>query len=139
MSNTSTPTLIRKLGIKAGTRLLAVNTPEGFLETLGDLPDDVRSVGSDAPTVDLVLLFAHTLATVESLFPLLADKLTTSGAIWVAWPKKASRIPTDLSFDPVQRTGLAHGLVDTKICAIDATWSALRFVVRLRDREKGGE
>jgi hypothetical protein len=136
MMNNDKP-LIRKLGVREDARLLAVDAPDGFSETLGDLPDGARFVGSDDPVVDLILFFARDRATVESIVPLLAGKLTTSGALWVAWPKKASRVPTDLSFDSVQRAGLAYGLVDTKICAIDATWSALRFVVRLRDREKG--
>jgi len=67
-------------------------------------------------------------------FPSLAKKLSTNGMIWIAWPKKSSGVPSDLSFDRVQRVGLQGGLVDVKICAIDETWSGLKFVYRLKDR-----
>ena len=82
----------------------------------------------------VVVLFTTSLADLERRFPALKETLDPADGLWVAWPKKAARIETDLDFAAVQRIGLEHGLVDNKSCAIDGRWQALRFVYRLRDR-----
>ena len=71
----------------------------------------------------------------RATFPLLAEKLTSNGMLWIAWPKKSSKVSTDLTFDNVQRIGLDAGLVDVKICAVNEIWSGLKFVYRLKDRK----
>jgi hypothetical protein len=86
------------------------------------------------PGVDQVVLFTTSRAELERRFAPLMETLGAADGLWVAWPKKASKLETDLDFDAVQRIGLAAGLVDNKSCAIDAHWQALRFVRRLADR-----
>lgn len=135
MAGHSTTPLAKKLGIKEGFRVGFVNSPKGFRKELGPLPADVRiSVANLTKPLDLIILFVDRELTLGATFPLLAEKLIANGMLWIAWPKKRSRVPTDLSFDNVQRIGLDAGLVDVKICAVNEIWSALKFVYRLRDR-----
>jgi hypothetical protein len=126
--------LPRKLGIREGSRLLLVHAPDDFTTTLGELPPAVELVAADASDVDVALLFARDAATVRVEFTALAASLHPAGGLWVAWPKRSSGVATDLDENVVREIGLAAGLVDNKVCAIDATWSGLRFVWRLRDR-----
>jgi hypothetical protein len=128
--------LIKKLGIKEGFRIGLVDAPKTFLKTLGKLPAKAKVISNLTPPLDVILVFVKAERTLSMKFPILAEKLTANGMIWVAWPKKASGVATDLSFDPVQRIGLDCGLVDVKICAIDETWSGLKFVYRVKDRPR---
>ena len=126
--------LPRKLGIREGSRLLLVDAPADFAATLGDLPPGVELVEAGAGAVDVAILFALGAATVRALFADLAASLEPAGGLWIAWPKRSSGVATELDENVVREIGLADGLVDNKVCAIDATWSGLRFVWRLRDR-----
>lgn len=136
MAGYSQTPLAKKLGIKAGSRLGFVNAPKGFKKELGTLPADVKiSVGHLPKPLDLIILFTDSSRTLKIEFPILAEKLSANGMLWIAWPKKSSGVPTDMSFDIVQRTGLQTGLVDVKICAVDEIWSGLKFVYRLKDRK----
>jgi hypothetical protein len=136
MAGYSETPLAKKLGIKEGFRVGLVNSPKGFKKELGTLPPDVKiSVGELTKPLDLILFFTDSERRLKLEFPLLAEKLSVNGMLWVAWPKKSSGVPTDLSFDSVQRTGLQAGLVDVKICAVNETWSGLKFVYRLKDRK----
>jgi len=128
--------LARKLGIKPYFRMLLVNSPPGFVDQLGVLPAGVQISDRPASGLDLIMLFVTRRTDLATQFPALAAQLAPAGMLWVAWPKRTASVATDLSDSVVQSTGLAGGLVDTKIASIDATWSALRFVVRLRDRPK---
>jgi hypothetical protein len=115
-----------KLGIRPGGRVL-----------LDGAPDDVALDGHRRPgrnPYDVVLLFAPDVARLHARWPVLAPRVTTAGRLWVCWPKKSSGVPTDLTEDVVRRFGLAQGLVDVKVCAVDATWSGLAFVRRVADR-----
>ena len=123
----STTPLPQKLGIKEGSRVALKKAPEGFAEELGVEP---RLRGE----FDVAVLFATRQGELTRAFAPLARRLAPDGGLWIAWPKKSSGMATDLTFDSVQRTGLDAGLVDNKSCAIDDTWQALRFVIRLRDR-----
>ena len=136
MAGYSGTPLIKKLGVKEGFRIAIVDGPATFLKTLGELPAMVKVVSRLRGPLDLVVLFAESEQRLAKKFPMLADKLTGNGMIWVAWPKKSSCVSTDLLFDSVQRIGLDCGLVDVKICAIDEIWSGLKFVYRLKDRSK---
>lgn len=136
MAGYSATPLAKKLGIKEGSRVALVNAPKDFSSQLDDLPDDVKFLKPASKSLDLILFFVLTERILAREFSKLAARLTTNGMIWIAWPKKSSGVATDLSFDSVQRTGLDAGLVDVKICAIDDTWSGLKFVYRLKDRAK---
>ena len=125
--------LAAKLGIRAGSRVLLDGPPDGF--ELGELAADVvvhSRVGK--ARYDVGVLFCPDLGRLTTRWPVLHDKVTPAGRLWVAWPKRASGIDTDVNENLVRTHGLAHGRVDTKVCAIDATWSGLAFVVRLKDR-----
>ena len=135
MAGYSSTPLPKKLGIKENSRIAFVNAPDGFQDYLGPLPAGAEIVERVTKPLDLVLLFVTAERALATDFAKLADKLATNGMIWIAWPKKSSGVATDLSFDNVQRIGLGAGLVDVKICAIDDTWSGLKFVYRLRDRQ----
>jgi len=134
MAGYSGTPLVKKLGIKAGARVALVNAPDDFLTTLGELPDDVAFVKPTTKSLDFILCFVLSERILLRDFTKLAQRLDTDGMIWIAWPKKSSGVATDLTFDRVQRIGLDAGLVDVKICAIDDTWSGLKFVYRLKDR-----
>jgi len=128
--------LPRKLGIREGSRVLLVNAPADFADTLGELPPGVEPLASGAEDLDVVVVFVRDLAALRVQFAYLASVLQPAGGLWVAWPKRSSGVATDLDENAVRELGLAEGLVDNKVCAIDATWSGLRFVWRLRDRPR---
>ena len=127
----STP-LSRKLGIREGSRVLILGAPSGF--SLGPVPSGTSFARSARGPLDVVLLFTRTLADLRRRFPSAVRALDPAGRLWVAWPKKAAKMETDLSFEVVQRTGLDAGLVDNKSGSIDEVYQGLQFVVRLKDR-----
>jgi len=136
MAGYSGTPLPQKLGIKPGSRLALFNAPDGFDRTLGALPDGVRTTGSGTADVDVAVFFTDRQAVLKKRFPGLARAIAPAGALWIAWPKKASKKPTDLDENVVRAVGLGQGLVDVKVCAIDETWSGLKFVVRRADQPK---
>ena len=130
--------LPKKLGIKPGHRLVLLHAPTGFENSLVGLPDDVklsRSMRGKA-LFDVIVLFCKNDATLQKDFLKAKGRLTEPGGLWIAWPKKASGIVTDIDDGKVRAFGLQSGLVDNKVCAIDQTWSGLRFVVRRVDRKE---
>jgi hypothetical protein len=130
--------LTRKLGLRAGDRLALLRAPEGFVQAaLEPLPDGVTVTNSLRPPADVTVAFFVTRRTLERRAPALARSLRPGGGLWIAWPKRASGVPTDLSDDAVRELGLATGLVDNKVCAIDSVWSGLRFVHRTIPPVKG--
>jgi Protein of unknown function (DUF3052) len=126
--------LPRKLGIKPGARLALLGAPDGFDQTLGELPRDVLVRRRLAGTFDVIVAFWSRRRDLERRLAALKAALDPAGGLWIAWPKRTSGVPSDLSEDVVRSLGLAAGLVDNKVCAIDEVWSGLRLVVRLRDR-----
>ncbi len=139
MAGYSGTPLPKKLGIKPGSRLGLVGAPDDFAETLGDLPDDVspRPVARGKRQFDVIVCFARSSKELARDLPALPARLDRAGGLWIAWPKKSSGLATDLTEAEVRARGLATGLVDNKVCAIDDTWSGLRFVVRVADRPRG--
>jgi hypothetical protein len=133
MAGYSGTPLVKKLGIKSGFNVVFVNAPKGFASGL-DLPADVVPNRTSRQPLDFALLFVKSEKDLREKFLHLASRLKPSGMMWVAWPKKSSGVATDLSFTNVQSIGLAAGLVDVKICAVDDIWSGLKFVFRLKDR-----
>jgi hypothetical protein len=113
-------------------RIQFVAAPRDFGDTLGPLPDGAKQV--ERGELDFAMLFVRSQSELKKGFPRLRDRLVSNGMLWVSWPKKASDVETDLSEGIVRSIGLAAGLVDVKVCAVDHTWSGLKFVRRLKDR-----
>lgn len=134
MAGYSGTPLPKKLGIKEGSRIALVNAPKDFESELGELPDNVEFIKRPVKSLDIILFFVLNERALARDFAKLATKLTANGMIWIAWPKKSSGVATDLSEQVVRQIGLDAGLVDVKVCAIDETWSGLKFVYRLKDR-----
>jgi hypothetical protein len=131
--------LVRKLGVKPEARLGLIGAPEGFDATLGELPPRVRVRRRlSGQKFDVLVAFHRRRDELERRLPALKAALDWSGGLWLAWPKRASGMPTDLTDNVVRELGLATGLVDNKVCAIDDVWSGMRLVYRLRDRPGRG-
>ncbi|MDQ6817398.1 MAG: DUF3052 domain-containing protein [Actinomycetota bacterium] len=126
--------LVRKLGIKPNARLALIGAPDGFDQTLGELPDRVRVSRAARGQLDVIVAFFAGRSELELRMPALRSALDPAGGLWIAWPKRASGVATDLTENVIRELGLATGLVDNKVCAIDAVWSGLRLVYRLADR-----
>jgi hypothetical protein len=124
--------LPKKLGIKPGTRLLLDGPPLEFADVLGDLPQDVDQV-QQGPA-DVIVSFHTERATLEARILELRAAMDPAAGLWIAWPKRASKVPTDITEDVVREIALGHRLVDNKVAAIDEVWSGLRLVIRLVDR-----
>ena len=125
--------LHRKLGVKPDSRVLLAAAPPGFaLDTVP--PGAVVHTRAAGSAYDVIVAFCPDLRRLTERFGRLADRLATAGALWAAWPKRASGVATDLDENVVREVGLAAGLVDVKVAAIDETWSGLKFVRRVRDR-----
>jgi hypothetical protein len=134
MAGYSGTPLPKKLGIKEGSRIALVNAPKNFESELGELPDNVQFIKGAGKSLDIILFFVLNERALVRDFSKLAGRLTANGMLWIAWPKKSSGVVTDLTEQRVQRIGLDAGLIDVKVCAIDETWSGLKFVYRLKDR-----
>jgi hypothetical protein len=131
--------LWKKLGITGGARVLVVNAPASFAEELGRLspmPDGVTLLSRNALRLGVAVVFAREQAALERAFFRVKPNLEPNGRLWVAWPKKASKEPTDITFESAQGLGLASGLVDNKSAAIDTLFQGLQFVYRVVDRAR---
>jgi hypothetical protein len=122
--------LHEKLGVKDSSRVLVTAPPDGF--TLGCAHD--RRAGREP--YDVVLMFCPSLAALRRGWPRAVDRIVVDGALWIAWPKRSSGVPTDLTEDVVRAHALANGLVDVKVCAVDEIWSGLKLVRRVADRRR---
>ena len=128
--------LPKKLGIREGARLHVAGAPEGFDAALDPLPTGVERLERLGSDMDVVLLFVTRERDLRSRFAKLAAALEPAGRLWVAWPKKASGVASDLDFDTVQRIGLDAGLVDNKSASVTEAFQGLQFVYRLKDRPR---
>jgi hypothetical protein len=127
--------LLQKLGIKDGHRVALLDAPRNLPEALAPVKASaVLKAKPGAGPFDVIVLFAERRAALEPKFREAARALDPAGGLWVAWPKRASGVPTDLTEDVVREVALAAGLVDNKVCAIDEVWSGLRCVYRVKDR-----
>jgi len=127
--------LSKRLGIKAGSRVALLHAPEGFIDTLGELPHGVTVTRSPKGPLDVIVAFITERAHLESAIGLLEKATFPNGGIWIALPKKASKVPTDMSDHVVREVALPRGLVDNKVCAIDDVWSGFRIVWRVERRQ----
>ena len=127
--------LPKKLGIKPGHRVLLLSAPEHFEDTtLGELAEGVKVGRRLTGKADVIVSFHDRRAPLARRMPQLRALMEPAAGLWIAWPKRASKAPTDLTEDVVRELALANVLVDNKVCAIDETWSGLRLVIRLADR-----
>jgi hypothetical protein len=120
--------LVKKLGIKASTTLALVSAPPAFRDELAGLPPDVRIVTRASPGAPLTVWFVRSRRDLDDRIAAMAAAM--GGGLWIAWPKKASGITSDLTENLVRAAGLSHGLVDYKVCAVNHVWSGLKFARR---------
>jgi hypothetical protein len=130
MAGYSGTPLPKKLGITEGKRFAVRSAPPSFAETLGELPPEAEWKDQVRPGLDVVVAFFTQRAALASSWPKLTAAVTPNGTVWVAWPKRASGVPTDITEDVLREVLLPSGWVDNKVCAIDETWSGLRFALR---------
>ena len=120
-----------KLGIRPGHLVALVGAPPDFRPLLGELPGTEVSDGLEpGARLDVIVFFAPWRTGLEAELGQLRGHMTPACGLWIAWPKRAAKVPTDMSDTVVREVALPTGLVDNKVCAIDATWSALRLVIR---------
>ncbi|MGD0686209.1 MAG: hypothetical protein ABSA03_13960 [Streptosporangiaceae bacterium] len=125
-----------KLGIKAGHAVALIDAPPGFADLLAPLPDSVTvrdGLGATAP-LDVIVFFAAWRADLAARLDVLRSEMAPACGLWIAWPKRASGVPTDMSDQVIREIALPTGLVDNKVCAIDQVWSGLRLVIRRKLR-----
>jgi hypothetical protein len=125
--------LPQKLGIKEGMTIGILDAPDSFMPTLGRLPPDVE-VHHELSASNIFIVFGQWADELDEAFHRVTALLPPDGAIWVAWPKRSSRVETDITEDTLRDLFLPSGMVDNKVCAIDDVWSGLRFVVRKENR-----
>jgi hypothetical protein len=120
----------RKLGIKEGSQVCILDAPTGFKKLLEPLPRDVVFQTKAGNTTDIAHLFVTEAIELKKQLATLRQKLKPEAALWVSWPKKSSKVPTDITEDTIRALALPMGLVDVKVCAVDEVWSGLKLVVR---------
>jgi hypothetical protein len=128
--------LAKKLGIKAGDVVTLLDAPAGFAKSLAPLPDGVTFGARINRGSNIVHVFTAKRATLEKTLAACRKTLAPAAAIWVSWPKKAAKVPTDITEDTIRAVALPLGLVDIKVCAVDDTWSGLKLVLRKELRGK---
>ena len=126
--------LAKKLGIKQGFKIRLINTPENYLALFDDMPD-VEFMDGPMGIKNFIHLFASRGDQLLYVLPGLKNEITANGIIWVSWPKKASKIVTDVSESLVRDLALKNGLVDIKVCAVEDIWSGLKLVIPVKDRK----
>ncbi len=136
MAGYSQTPLIRKLGIREGFCCYLFQTPVAYFQWISPLPNGVEVKERLIGEFDFIHLFVTHRSGFEKEFSRCQKHLKQTGMLWVSWPKKASRVPTDLDENLIRDFGLGTGLVDVKVCAVDDIWSGLKFVVRVKDRKK---
>jgi hypothetical protein len=138
MAGYSNTPLVQKLGIKPGARVIVSGAPATFVATLGKLPEgtSLRDAAASRDGFDVAVLFTQSLSDLVKRFGSLQKRMDPAAGLWIAWPKRASGVATDLTEDVVRRVALERSLVDNKVCAIDDTWSGLKLVYRLAERGK---
>ncbi len=135
MAGYSGTPLAKKLGIKAGSRVFAHGAPSNYRKLLAPLPDGVTIVARMSAETDITHLFATRRTDLARGIKAVLGKMPQDGVIWVSWPKKSSKVPTDITEDTIREVALPLGLVDIKVCAVDEVWSGLKLVVRRENRK----
>lgn len=134
MAGYSGTPLAKKLGIKPGSNVFVEGAPIAYEQLLDPMPQDVNVQSAIDPSTDVIHLFATSNAELASAIKRTLRYLRPDAALWVSWPKKASKVPTDVTEDAIRELALPLGLVDIKVCAVDAIWSGLKLVIRKEHR-----
>ena len=127
-------TVVQKLGIKPGFRIFVAGAPADYATIVGALPEGVSTASRMAGHIDMAHVFATRRADLARRLPSLREAIAADGMVWISWPKKAAGVATDLTDNVLRELALPLGLVDVKVCAVDATWSGLKFVIRKSQR-----
>ncbi|MFL5772587.1 MAG: hypothetical protein ACJ75F_05485 [Flavisolibacter sp.] len=127
--------LAKKLGIKDGFRISVMNEPDHYYSLFADMPPDVDIVHNLKTKLDLIHYFVKDAKQLSDEIQKLKDSIQQNGMIWISWPKKTSKLPTDITEDVIRAIALHNGLVDIKVCAIDSVWSGLKLVIPVKDRK----
>ncbi len=135
MTGYSGTPLAKKLGIKPGATLFVAGAPEGYRALLAPLPSGVRFARTLSKETDLAHVFEVERGKLNQILRSALAKMRPDAAVWVSWPKKASKVPTDITEDTIREVALPMGLVDIKVCAVDETWSGLKLVIRKENRK----
>ncbi|MGB5377206.1 DUF3052 domain-containing protein [Muriicola sp.] len=128
--------LAKKLGIKEGSAIRLVQPPETYFSYFQYFPEEIRFVENNKEKVHFIHYFPKNVDTLQVELPALREQLVQDGMIWISWPKKSAQKQTDLSGNTVRQIGLRYGLVDVKVCSVNEIWSALKFVIPVKDRVK---
>ena len=122
--------LVKKIGIKPGSEICLVDPPDGYIKLIGPLPEGVKIAARLTRNTDIVHIFTASKTDLANALRSYRAKVKPAAAIWVSWPKKSSKVPTDITEDTVREVGLPLGFVDIKVCAVSEVWSGLKLVVR---------
>jgi len=134
MAGYSSTPLLKKLGVKENAVMFVYNAPKEYFDWLSPLPKGVSVKSRAMGEMDLIHVFTPELSVFKKQFLECKKHLKKDGMLWISWPKKSSKIKTDLDENVIRNFGLANGLVDVKVCAVDDVWSGLKFVIRVKDR-----
>ena len=126
--------LAKKLGIKDGFKMRVIHQPDYYFELFTDMPENVTVLKEKKSKKNFIHYFSRNAKDLKSDIGGLKEEIVANGIIWISWPKKASKVVTDITEDIIRDIALAAGLVDIKVCAIDETWSALKLVIPVKDR-----
>jgi Protein of unknown function (DUF3052) len=129
--------LAKKLGIKEGSKVRLVKQPDYYFKLFTDLPEQVQFLTDKKSSKDIVHYFTKEKKDLVKDITALRNEIFPDGMIWISWPKKASKIATDITEDTIREIALSNGLVDVKVCAVDEIWSGLKLVVPVKDRKTG--
>jgi len=134
MAGYSATPLAKKLGIDVGSRIYLSDAPKNYLTLVAPLPEGIRVVRKIDGETDIVHIFSTERAHLAAALRATLKRIKPDGTIWVSWPKKSSKVPTDLTEDTIRDAALPMGLVDIKVCAVDEIWSGLKLVLRKENR-----
>jgi hypothetical protein len=135
MAGYSGTPLVKKLGIKEGNKIHVVNAPNNYWDLVDPLPGEVTITKRASSNLNMVHIFTTKRSELSKLVPKFIPRITQNGMIWISWPKKASKVKTDVTESVIREVALPLGLVDVKVCAVDETWSGLKVVIRKENRK----
>lgn len=127
--------LVKKLGFKPPLKVWVLDAPKDYKEWLGELPEGVKLTAKASLPVEAAHVFATESVFLDAVLSKLRDDLKQDGFVWVSWPKKSSKVPTDITEDTIRELALPLGLVDVKVCAVSEVWSGLKLVIRRSERK----